>query len=95
MRAGAQLQSGVSHGGLPGRTHSKPTKIAGKQCLTKHPVDDVKNQMVLGVLNFEPRNMGAVVPETLILGVQFPKAESGEATFRSPLAEAKIGGKLF
>lgn len=62
---------------------------------SKHPVDDVKNRLVLGVLNFEPRNMGAVVSETLILGVQFPKAESGEATFVSPLAEAKIGGKLF
>lgn len=62
---------------------------------TKHPVDDVKNRLVLGVLNFEPRQMGAVMSEVLILGVQFPKAESGEATFVSPLAGAKIGGKLF
>jgi tRNA-binding protein len=62
---------------------------------TQHPIDEVENRLVLGVLNFEPRQMGDEVSEVLILGVQFPKAESGEATFVSPLAEAKIGGKLF
>ena len=62
---------------------------------TKHPVDEVKNRLVLGVLNFEPRQMGPVTSEVLIVGVQFPKAESGEATFVSPLADAKIGSKLF
>jgi tRNA-binding protein len=39
--------------------------------------------------------MGAVKSEVLILGVQYPKAESGEATFVSPAANAKIGSKLF
>ncbi len=62
---------------------------------TNHPADEVKDRLVLGVLNFEPRQMGPVTSEVLILGVQFPKAESGEATFVSPLAEAKIGSKLF
>jgi tRNA-binding protein len=62
---------------------------------TQHPIDEVKNRLVLGVLNFEPRQMGAVTSEVLILGVQYPKAESGEATFISPAVNAKIGGKLF
>ena len=62
---------------------------------TKHPVDEVKNRLVLGVLNLEPRRMGPVTSEALILGVQFPKAESGEATFVSPAVDAKIGSKLF
>jgi len=62
---------------------------------TCHPVEEVKNRLVLGVLNLEPRKLGAVVSEALILGVQFPKSESGEATFVSPLAESKIGGKFF
>ena len=62
---------------------------------TNHPTDDVKNRLVLGVLNFEPRLMGPVTSEVLILGVQYPKAESGEATFVSPAVDAKIGGKLF
>ena len=62
---------------------------------TQHPVEEVKGRLVLGVLNFEPRQMGSVTSEVLILGVQYPKAESGEATFVSPLVNSKIGSKLF
>jgi tRNA-binding protein len=62
---------------------------------TKHPIEEVKGRLVLGVLNFEPRMIGEVVSEVLVLGVQFPKAESGEATFVTPAAPAKIGSKLF
>lgn len=62
---------------------------------TQHAVDDLKNQLVLGVLNFEPREIGTTISNVLILGVQYPKADSGEATIITPLAEAKIGGKLF
>ena len=62
---------------------------------TQHPVEEVKDRLVLGVLNFEPRQMGPVVSEVLIIGVQYPKAESGEATFVSPAVNAKIGSKLF
>ena len=62
---------------------------------TKHEIDDVENRLVLGVLNFEPRKMGQVTSEVLVLGVQFPKAESGEATFVSPAVNSKVGSKLF
>lgn len=62
---------------------------------TNHPIDEVKNRLVLGVLNFEPRPMGPVISEVLILGVQFPKADSGEATFVTPAVDAKVGSKLF
>ena len=62
---------------------------------TQHSIEEVKNRLVLGVLNFEPRQMGPVTSEVLILGVQFPKAESGEATFVSPAVDAKVGSKLF
>jgi tRNA-binding protein len=62
---------------------------------TQHPIEEVKGRLVLGVLNFEPRAIGNVVSEALVLGVQFPKAESGEATFVSPASNAKIGSKLF
>jgi tRNA-binding protein len=60
-----------------------------------HPPEEVKDRLVLGILNFEPRQMGPVVSEVLILGVQYPKAVSGEATFVSPAVNAKIGSKLF
>jgi tRNA-binding protein len=62
---------------------------------TKHPIEEIKGRKVLGVLNFESRRIGDAVSEVLILGVQYPKADSGEATFVVPIADAKIGGKLF
>jgi tRNA-binding protein len=62
---------------------------------TRHPTEEVKNRLVLGVLNFDSRQMGEVTSEVLVLGVQYPKADSGEATFVSPAAGAKVGSKLF
>ena len=62
---------------------------------TMHPPEEVKDRLVLGVLNFDRKQMGPVASEVLILGVQYPKAESGEATFVSPAVNAKIGSKLF
>lgn len=62
---------------------------------TQHPIEEVRGKLVLGVLNFEPRPIGNVVSEVLVLGLQFPKADSGEATFVSPAANAKVGSKLF
>ncbi len=62
---------------------------------TQHSPEEMLGKLVLGVLNFEPRQVGDVVSEVLILGVQYPKADSGEATFLAPAAEAKIGGKVF
>lgn len=62
---------------------------------TKHSPEELLNKLVLGILNFEPRQIGDTISEALILGVQYPKADSGEATIMTPVAEAKIGGKLF
>lgn len=62
---------------------------------TKHASEELKGKLILGVLNFEARAIGSTVSEFLCLGVQYPKADSGEATIITPLADAKIGGKLF
>ena len=62
---------------------------------TKHPPDELIGKQILGVLNFETREIGGVVSEFLTLGVQYAKADSGEATIITPLVEAKIGSKLF
>jgi len=62
---------------------------------TAHPLDEVIGRQVLAVLNFPPRTMGEVVSEVLVLGVQYPGRDSGEATFVSPAVTAKIGSKLF
>ena len=62
---------------------------------TQHAPEEILDKLVLGILNFEPRQIGDTISEVLILGVQYPKADSGEATFITPAANAKIGGKLF
>jgi tRNA-binding protein len=62
---------------------------------TWHSPQDLLGKQILGVLNFEPRELGGHTSEFLCLGVQFPKAESGEATIITPLADVKVGGKLF
>lgn len=62
---------------------------------TKHTNEELLSVMVIGVLNFAPRQIGEHTSEFLLLGVQYPKAESGEATPVTSLIEAKIGGKLF
>src|SRR5690349_7089295 len=58
---------------------------------TGHSPEELIGRQILGVLNLEPREIGEVVSEFLCLGVQFPKAESGEATIVTSLVEAKIG----
>ena len=62
---------------------------------TGHAPEDIIGRQVMGVLNFPPRQVGDTTSECLILGVQFPKADSGEATFITPAVEAKLGSKLF
>ncbi len=62
---------------------------------TMHTKEEIEGKLVLGVLNFSPRQIGDTLSDVLVLGVQFPKAESGEATFITPCKEAKIGSKLF
>jgi tRNA-binding protein len=63
--------------------------------LTQHAAEELTGRQILAVLNFEPRDIGGTTSEFLCLGVQYPKAESGEATPVTPMVEAKIGSKLF
>ncbi len=60
---------------------------------TDHAPEEIRGKKVLGVLNFAPRTIGTVASEVLILGVQHPTAESGGATFVTPMSDVKIGGR--
>lgn len=68
---------------------------------THHEAEEIKGKLVVGVLNFGTIKMpfadseDYIASEVLILGSQFPKADSGEATFITPMADVKIGSKLF
>ena len=63
--------------------------------LTQHTVEDLIGQTMVGILNFEPRTVGTTKSEFLLLGPQYPKADSGEASFITTTIKAKIGGKIF
>jgi tRNA-binding protein len=63
--------------------------------LTQQSLEELIGKQILGVLNFEPREVGGIISEFLCLGVQIPKADSGEATIVTPLTEVKLGSKLF
>lgn len=43
---------------------------------TQHTPEEIKDRLVLGVLNFSPRKIGDVTSDVLILGVQYPKKVS-------------------
>lgn len=46
---------------------------------TQHSVEEIVGKLVLGVLNLGVIEIGEIRSEVLILGVQYPKADSGEA----------------
>ena len=62
---------------------------------TSHQAKELINQTVIGVLNFEEVKIGETISEFLLLGAQYPKADSGEATILTTLSNVKIGGKIF
>src|SRR5947208_1548616 len=54
---------------------------------TQHSIEEMTGKQILGVLNFGPREIGGIMSEFLCLGVQCPKADSGEATIITPLVD--------
>ncbi|MFC4640264.1 tRNA-binding protein [Deinococcus hohokamensis] len=62
---------------------------------TQQTPEDIVGRQVVGVLNFAPRQIGDASSEVLVLGVQVPGADSGEATALTPLITAKLGSKVF
>ncbi|ULH16447.1 tRNA-binding protein [Deinococcus sp. KNUC1210] len=62
---------------------------------TTHPQSELVGRQVMGVLNFEPRQIGDVSSEVLIIGIQARGQDSGEATFLTPALEGKLGSKLY
>jgi len=54
--------------------------------------EELRNKLVIGVVNFPPRQIGPAVSEVLTLGVP---NEKGEAILLSPDKDMPLGGKLF
>lgn len=62
---------------------------------TEHQAEDLIGKQVVGVLNLGEVEIGDVKSQVLILGSQFPKAASGEATILTTLTDVKIGSRVF
>ncbi len=63
---------------------------------TRHSPEELDGLLVFGILNFDTITIGEILSEFLLLGVQYPKADSGEATIVTVANnKAKIGTKIF
>ena len=62
------------------------------QITRNYSLDDLPGRMVLGVVNFPPRQIGPVMSEVLVLGVP---DETGEVMLIAPDRDVPIGGRLY
>lgn len=67
-------------------------KKSSVQIVDNYEREDVVGRLVMGVVNFPPRQIGPFTSEVLTLGV--PDAE-GRVVLIKPDVDAPIGGKLF
>lgn len=62
------------------------------QITQNYAIDALPGRLVLGVVNFPPRQIGPVMSEVLVLGV--PDAD-GEVTLIAPDRDVPLGGRLY
>lgn len=67
-------------------------KRSSAQLPQNYSKEDLKDKLVLGVVNFPSRQIGPVVSEVLTLGVP---DESGECVLITPDKDAPVGGRLY
>jgi len=61
--------------------------------ITKHyTLDKLPGRLVLGVVNFPPRQIGPVMSEVLVLGVP---DEDGEVVLLQPSQDVPVGGRMY
>lgn len=67
-------------------------KKSSVQIVDLYRKEDLKNILVMGVVNFPPKQIGPFMSEVLTVGVA---NEEGQVVLVSPDKDAKIGSKLF
>lgn len=67
-------------------------KRSSAQLPQNYSKDDLRDKLVLGVVNFPPRQIGPVVSEVLTLGVP---DENGECVLITPDKNIPTGGRLY
>ena len=68
------------------------TRKSSAQLTTHYEVDELEGRLVLGVVNFPPRQIGPFMSEVLTLGVP---DENGAVVLVVPDENVPIGGRLF
>jgi tRNA-binding protein len=54
--------------------------------------DELEGRLVMGVVNFPPRQIGPVLSEVLVLGVP---DENGRVILLQPSSDVPVGGRMF
>lgn len=67
-------------------------KTSSVQLVKTYSKEELEGKLVLGVVNFPPRQVGAFLSEVLTLGVP---DEEGECILIEPNKDVPIGGKLY
>ena len=67
-------------------------KRSSAQLPQNYSKEDLKDKLVLGVVNFPPRQIGPVISEVLTLGIP---DENGECILVTPDKNVPIGGQLY
>ena len=67
-------------------------KKSSAQIVDLYKKEDIEGTLVLGAVNFPPKQIGPFISEVLTLGVP---DEQGRVVLVRPDKDAKIGGKLF
>lgn len=68
------------------------TKKSSAQLPSNYSKDELVGKLVLGVVNFPPRQIGPVRSEVLTLGIP---DSNGDCVLITPDKDVPIGGKLF
>lgn len=67
-------------------------KKSSVQLCTNYSKEDLKNKLVLGVVNFTPKQIGSFMSEVLILGVP---GRNNHCILVVPERDVELGGKLY
>ena len=62
------------------------------QITKNYTLDELPGRLVMGVVNFPPRQIGPVMSEVLVLGVP---DEDGEVMLIAPENDVPLGGRLY
>jgi tRNA-binding protein len=68
------------------------TKRSSAQVTGHYTKEELLGKLVMGVVNFPPKQIGPFISEVLTLGVA---DEHGDVVLLSPTKEVPLGGKMF